>query len=109
MNGMLNHKKRLDHILSSTFGDYLSNKNPERQTDGQTNGNGRPISSYCRCHERSRKRKVESRPTDYTVHMFFRKFGRLRKKLKADSYTPRIEVNCCNYNSINQININSLK
>ena len=47
--------------MSDAFGDYLSNTNPGRQTDGhtdgQTDGNGRPISSYCRGHERSRKRK----------------------------------------------------
>ena len=38
---------------SSSFGDYLFNITPIRQTDG----NGKPISSYSRGHEKSRKRK----------------------------------------------------
>ena len=47
---------KFDNNRLSTFGDYLSNKNRRRQTDGQTDGNGRPISLYCRGHERSKKR-----------------------------------------------------
>ena len=43
---------------SSSFGDYVFNtKTPNRQTDRQTDGNGRLLFSYSRGHETSRKYK----------------------------------------------------
>ena len=36
----------------------------EIRTDGHIDGNGRPISSYSRGHERRENVKAESRPTD---------------------------------------------
>ena len=59
---------KFDNNRSITFRDYLSNKNPGRQTDRradeQTDGNGRPISSYSRCHETSRKHKIANHSID---------------------------------------------
>ena len=45
----------MDLVLSEII--YLTKIRDSRQTDRQTDGNGRPIPSYCRGHERSRKPK----------------------------------------------------